>query len=916
LTDSPPALSGAGSGATLLGSGRGWSVETTPEGLTVRSGSEAHVLGGTAIAELRLQRKWFRWRLYQGANELAALRGLNAAGAENLRCALALLVLQPALDHATEWARAVQAAIAEAKATGRWVPREVLDALERARPRHDLIQRVTAAGLWTRLSLHSTEALRMAVADLPALFSVANEEILTAEMAAQADFLASIETQPLTTEQQRAVLCLDNRVQLVAAAGSGKTSVMVARAAYAVRRGFITPERILLLAFNRAAADELQDRITRRFEAAGLDPSGVRASTFHSFGLDVIGKATGKKPRLARWLDTGDDVKVVEEIVASLRASSPQFAYDWDLYRLLFANTSPDQSSAAPDGYDSAERRSGYVTMGGDTVRSVGERMIADFLYLNHVAYEYERPYVIDVADQERSQYRPDFYYPDIDAWHEHWALDRDGRPPASFLGYAEAMAWKKALHHRHRTTLIETTWSDVLHGGGLKRLQAQLIDLGLELRWDPDRTPKSRWAQPTSNQALARLMRTFMTHVKSNGWSRSDVDGRLAADPGPLQGYRSQLFLGLYWQVHDEWQRRLAADQSIDFEDMLVEAAGHLESGAAAFDYQMILVDELQDTSRARARLVRGLLRDTDRYLLAVGDDWQSVNRFAGADLSIMKGFFEWFGPGPRLDLTATFRCPQVICDVSSSFVSKNPSQLTKPMRAVRQGAFPPVRVVLHDDYPSAVASELERLSATRAGDGGASVFVLGRYRFQRDAVPRQVPKGMSVSYRTVHAAKGLEADYVIVVGLDASRHGFPSNVADDPVLALAMPQPEEFEHAEERRLLYVALTRARHGVTLVAPTGRPSPFVIELLNHPNVVQEAAIAGTGTPSALVELCRSCGRGTLRKREGKYGAFYGCSTFPACRYTRDAGDGTVPSPRRPAVRRSNRRRPQQPRRRR
>ena len=63
--------------------------------------------------------------------------------------------------------------------------------------------------------------------------------------------------------------------------------------------------------------------------------------------------------------------------------------------------------------------------------------MIADFLFLNGVKYEYERPYAHDVADADHSQYRPDFYYPDVDVWHEHWALDRDGNPPAEFDGYA-----------------------------------------------------------------------------------------------------------------------------------------------------------------------------------------------------------------------------------------------------------------------------------------------------------------------------------------------------------------------------------------------------------------------------------------------------------------------------------------------
>ena len=119
--------------------------------------------------------------------------------------------------------------------------------------------------------------------------------------------------------------------------------------------------------------------------------------------------------------------------------SSETFRYRWDLYRLVFAPAPTNLETHEPDGYDSAKRRNGYRTFGGDVVKSDGERLVADFLYLNGVEYEYERPYGIDVADASHSQYRPDFYYPTIDVWHEHWGVDQHGNPPAECEGYAEA---------------------------------------------------------------------------------------------------------------------------------------------------------------------------------------------------------------------------------------------------------------------------------------------------------------------------------------------------------------------------------------------------------------------------------------------------------------------------------------------
>ena len=218
---------------------------------------------------------------------------------------------------------------------------------------------------------------------------------------------------------------------------------------------------------------------------------------------------------------------------------------------------------------------------------------------------------------------------------------------------------------------------------------------------------------------------------------------------------------------------------------------------------------------------------------------------------------------------------------------MSKNPNQFSKPMRSAHQDPGPPVTVIRADDPAGALASYLDDLSAAVAGgsvpsgrDGTVSVDVLGRYGFERDVLPRHPPVNLHVTFRTVHGSKGLEADYIVIPGMTTGTYGFPSTIADDPVLDLAMPAPETFPHAEERRLFYVALTRARRAVLLITDPRRMSPFVIELLKDPHVTV------TGNSDAPAEICPGCGQGTLVERNGKFGPFLGCSTFPACKYTR------------------------------
>jgi len=84
-----------------------------------------------------------------------------------------------------------------------------------------------------------------------------------------------------------------------------------------------------------------------------------------------------------------------------------------------------------------------------------------------------------------------------------------------------------------------------------------------------------------------------------------------------------------------------------------------------------------------------------------------------------------------------------------------------------------------------------------------------------------------------TVHRSKGLEADYVILDGLTADKFGFPSEIEDDPLLGLVLARQDNYPHAEERRLFYVALTRARHQVHLIVDRNQPSPFALELLSN-----------------------------------------------------------------------------------
>lgn len=793
------------------------------------------------------------------------------------------------VKRAVEWREECLIAFDRAKTLARWITVEQVDNLEQSRPDRALWQNISKHKVQSRFSAVEIDAARWASTDLKQQAKSANDELVKSELKVRKSFFDSIERSPLTEEQARAVVCMDNRVHLIAAAGSGKTSVMVARAAYAVDRGFVAPEKILLLAFNHDAAAELEERVSERFTEAGLRWNNITATTFHSFGLGLLGKATGSKPRVAPWVGTdAQATKKTLEIVDRLKESDSDFKKKWDLYRLVFASAPLNPDGAAKDAYDRMTGRVGYGTLDGKVVKSFGERMIADWLFLNNVNYEYEREYVEKLSTADYSQYHPDFFYPQIDVWHEHWALDRNGNPPSEFKNYLEQKRWKIETHRSFGTTLIESTFDSIVNGNGLAVLEDELSRRGVSLKWEPNRKANEQRYVP-QDETFARQVRRFMGHVKSNGLTREDIDERLRTNFSYLAGTRTATFLDVYWKIHQAWNDELRENNFVDFDDMLLLAAQCLESGQHDPGYEMVLVDEFQDASHARARLIRGLLAGKGRYLLAVGDDWQSINAFAGSDLEVLSSFETWFGKGPQLALQKTFRCTQAISDVASSFVQKNPNQFKKTVVSASEEKGESPRVVFSDDPKAGVASILSEISQlVRRGeivsskDGKVSVLVLGRYNYVAEDVPRTTPANLDVQFLTVHRSKGLEADVVIVSRLLAGRMGFPSEIEDDPVLTLAMAKPDVYPDAEERRLLYVAITRARRLVILVSNKSTPSRFVSELLDSGTVnPYDAELNAVEKPIA----CTKCGQGTMVKRKGPHGVFFGCSRFPSCNYS-------------------------------
>ncbi|KGO98878.1 UvrD-helicase domain-containing protein [Novilysobacter defluvii] len=900
-------------GRTLTGS-RDWRLRLDGSELTLTVEGRNHRLEVENEAGYQLQPGtfWTDFTAYPATAAAVKVDGLpNRAGNElrqSLEHALAdkrlreaAALLNSELEDVRAWLSQVDAQEALAREQHRWFTHEGQQALLATRPQVDLAGmrlRLDQPGVRTRLK--DVAAVERDVArwdqDWPRHWARFNETHTERELVACKDLFDRVESQPLTTEQARAVVCFDNRVQVVASAGSGKTSTMVGKAAYAIHRGFVAPERIVLLAFNKQAAEELRERAARSFARLGMEEVSVEASTFHALGLSIIGKATGEKPDIPDWaVDTAAGFRKLMELADDLKDRSPAFRSKWDLFRFVFGRDLPAFGSNGPADVWDAAGNAGMRTTRGEMVRSQEEVMIANWLFLNGVDYRYEAQYEFSTADKDHRQYKPDFYYPGISLYHEHFALDAHGRAPAHFNGYLEGVEWKRSLHAQNGTELFETTSHGLRSGEDFDRLASELTSRGLVLDPNPDRPIPNDGLRPMDTRELAALIRTFLSHAKSNCLTPAALYQRLEVQHDGASELRHRMFLDLAVPVMEAWDAALAAEGGIDFEDMLNLAAEHLEAGRYEAPYELVMADEFQDASRARARLCRALVKQPGRFFFAVGDDWQSINRFAGADVSVMTGFRDWFGHGQVLKLEQTFRCPQALCDVSSAFVSKNPAQIVKRVHSVAPTVGPVLQAfqVDHkdkladavDQFVMSLARGVEDGSIPPARNGKVSIYVLGRYNADRQYVPVQrgrFERFVDISFLTIHRSKGSEADYVILPEMLTVNRGrsFPSTRADDPVLALAMPGGDEFPLGEERRLFYVALTRARRGVAMFTARGQCSSFVRELEEDNAVV----ITDMDGKAVREEPCPVCQQGVIVLRTGPYGEFRACSNFPACRH--------------------------------
>jgi DNA helicase-4 len=453
------------------------------------------------------------------------------------------------------------------------------------------------------------------------------------------EFFDSVESQPLTELQRRSVILDERRNLVVAGAGTGKTSVIVAKAGYLIESGKCRPEDILLLAFNTDAAKELAQRCKDRL---GVE---IQASTFHALGNQIVGTVEPVVPTLSRLAqDRQHFSQFLDTVIGELRADKKAWrkTRTFILGHLKAYKAESEFKTLAE--YASYIRTIELRALSGDLVKSFAELDIANFLFFSGVKFQYEKRY-----PREANRYQPDFYMTDYDIWLEHFGIDRKGNtaPYIDRKKYHREMEWKRSIHKQNNTNLLETYSWQKSEGILTRQLNDLLKKEGVTYAPRSQEEIFKALQETGYTTQLAVLVETFLSHFKSSQMSLADLKRKAKASSNAV---RAKAFAELFEFFFERYQSELdsKAPREIDFNDMISSATRYVQTGQFAIPWKYIIVDEFQDISVGRYLLLEAMLRRRrDLQFFAVGDDWQAIYRFAASILieKIVGSCFSYLG-------------------------------------------------------------------------------------------------------------------------------------------------------------------------------------------------------------------------------------------------------------------------------
>lgn len=745
----------------------------------------------------------------------------------------------------------------------------------------------------------------------------ANERYINQELKDNSDLFDDLDGKSLDSQQREAIVVDEDAVKVIAGAGSGKTFTIQGKVKYLTEKRDVDPSEILAISFSNASVDDLKERIA--------EPIDIK--TFHKVGKDILTQYNQySRP------DTSALKRIIKRYLTKKALKNEDISKKLIEFFSFYINVPPSDDDIKYEGdlldwqegvdFSTLKRRfknKQRETLNNEIVRSYEELYIANFLFIYGIKYTYEKIYsypnknferefnkfkeflfsfneeipdelknditkdllnLTDIFEEyEIKDYLPDFYLDDYNIYIEHFGLNRNCENHLiggkSSEEYVKEMEWKRKVHKKYGTTLIETFSYYQSENRLLTRLAEKLQAQGVEFN---EIDYREVYRILLENKTIKEwedfivLLKTFIELFKGNNYDETKFKEFYDYVGGLKDSFskdRTIAFLKIVEEIYNDYEAYLLKIKKIDFNDMINKASDCIVKNGLDLPYKYIIVDEYQDTSFTRYNLLRNICDSIGAKIMVVGDDWQSIYSFSGCDVNIFTKFDNFFDVCETRYIEKTYRNSQQLIDASSNFVMKNPDQTRKELKSSKSLKYPIKLVNFDNDFDEILKFELiikniinqstfKNKKILILGRNNKDIFNLlknfnveneyGKRKFEilgdedklrRNKFVKIVYRGspdVNIEYRTVHQSKGLECDNVILINLKNWKAGFPNKMVDDPVLNFVKRNGDSFSYAEERRLFYVALTRTKNNVYLLAPYFKSSVFVQELKTDANV--------------------------------------------------------------------------------
>jgi DNA helicase-4 len=688
----------------------------------------------------------------------------------------------------------------------------------------------------------------------------------------------------LNDKQRLAVVSDSKRVLVLAGAGSGKTKTVISKLLHLVGEKNVKPSSILAITFTKNAANEMMDRLivssddtntyksfiqNKSITVALKDAerrrriheqpwiSNLTIRTFHSLCYKILreqGNPVFDNKFKLITDNAAEDVDLNASEIRSLEkpkdiigkllvlaCKDRQYILKLKRYILDYyvdkVSIDKEMKSYANEGQRT------YTTLKGDSVKSKSERDIADWLYRHNIKYVYEK-----VTNFRDFNFKPDFFIPQANLYLEHVSnrsYSMEDKEKQFVEGGRNCVITYEAV--MSNSTLFSLAMERIVKG---KISEAITEEISLSYEEEFNRYHNK------VNEFLKTVMR-LQSMIKGEDIEPSS----LLAKSLRSDHERIRVFYELAIPIIEDYKKYCTNKSYVDFDDLIILTVKLLKDNEEVREryrekYKYLMVDEFQDVNGLQVKLLDLLLKP-DHQLFCVGDDWQSIYGFRGSNVDYIVNFESHYKDSEVHKLDINYRSTQNIVGASNEVIKHNKNQISKEVRAFKQA---PSKIEIYRakslevDGVDFLVEKVKELY--KKGFGKDDILVLYRRTKMFSPYLEALKENrLFVSCKTIHASKGLEAKAVFILGLTEGNGGFPDIWLDDAIFRIVKDVKYDMLLEEERRLFYVAITRAKDELFLITELGNESSFVEEIPAHYYAVNKPKLKGV---IEGVNICSEC----------------------------------------------------------